>query len=178
MTGAYLTHRKDTDAILGISYHHFGFMVRLFLATHLASSRLIEDRREGLPGDQVKLVPASPNHPSRKFRVIQLWDKDGSITNAEAIENNKTALTPFFNQDGRASNRRRWPAHRKSPLRVDLVEEARKEEEEFQQLLNEVRQYRAKRPEWERGADGLDSLPGENFKEYRARVRPVLHQQW
>jgi hypothetical protein len=178
MTGTYLTHRKDTDTILGISYHHFGFMVRMFLATHLASSRLIEDCREGLPGDQVKLVPTSPNHPSRKFRVIQLWDKDGSIANVEAIENNKTALTPFLNRDERASNRRRWPAHRKSPLRVDLVEEARKEEEEFQQLLNEVGQYRAKRPEWECGADGLDSLPGESFKEYRARVRPVLHQQW
>ncbi len=154
-------------------------MVRIFLATHLASSKVIEDCRNGLPGDQLKLVPTTPNHPSRKFRVIQLWDKGTESTAPGATSNDKTVLTPFITRDLRASNRRRWPSRRASPLKVDLVEEERKEYESYLKTLEEVREYRAQRPAWERGEDdGLDQLPDETMKEYCARVRPRMHQKW
>ncbi len=154
-------------------------MVRLFLATHLATSKLIEDCRDGQSGNQVKLVPTSPNHPSRKFRVIQLWDNDTASVNAEEVATEKTVLTPFINRDWRASSRRRWPVRRKSPLKVDLVEETRKEQNDFRTLLEEVQKHRAELPEWERGADdGLDPLTEETIEAFRNRVRPRLHQKW
>lgn len=169
------------DFVFGISKQYLDFMVRLFLAAHLASSKFIEDRREGLPGDRVKLVPTAPNHPTRKFRVIQLWDRERRpIVNADdEPEEDETVLTRFLNQDARASSRRRWPKRRPSPLRVDLVAEVRKVEEDYNKHRDEVRQYRAHRPEWEQGQDdGLDPLPGETMQAYRNRVRPVLHQKW
>lgn len=165
--------------IFGISWEYLEFMVRMFLATHLASSKVIEDCRNGLPGDQLKLVPTAPNHPSRKFRVIQLWDKGtGSAAAAGATLSGKTVLTPFITRDLRTSNRRRWPSCRASPLKVDLVEEARKVYELYLKTLEEVQQYRAQCPVWECGDDGLDPLPDETMKEYCARVRPRLHQEW
>ena len=166
--------------LFGISKQYLDFMVRLFLATHLASSNFIEDRREGLPGDRMKLIPTAPNHSSRKFRVIQLWDKDSPVVNAEEEpREDETVLTRFLNRDARASSRRRWPTRRPSPLRVDLVAEARKVEEDYNKHLEEVRRYRARRPEWEQGVDdGLDPIPNETMREYGNRVRPILHQKW
>ncbi|ERF69903.1 hypothetical protein EPUS_05447 [Endocarpon pusillum Z07020] len=171
--------QKNKTMIFGISWEYLDFMVRMFLATHLASSKVIGDCRNGLPGDQLKLIPTSPNHPSRKFRVIQLWDKGTRSTAARATTSDKTVLTPFITRDLRTSNRRRWPSRRASPLKVDLVEEARNVYELYLKTLEEVRQYRAQRPVWECGEDdGLDPLPGETMEEYCARVRPRLHQKW
>jgi hypothetical protein len=165
--------------IFDIPYHYLDFMVRMFLAAHLASSKFIEDYRDGRPGDQVKLVPTSPNHPSRKFRVIQLWDHATNVVDGGGTSRDKTVLTPFIKRDERTSNRRRWLASRPSPLKVDLVEQARKEEEQFRKLLEEVRQYRIQTPEWERdGEDGLDPQPGETIEAYCKRVKPRLHQKW
>ena len=164
--------------IFGISFQHLDFMVRLFVATHLASSKVIEDCRYGLPGDQLKLVPTSPDHPSRKFRVIQLWD-NGTATVEDDATSNKTVLTPFLKRDEWTSNKRRWPSHRPSPLKVDLVAEARKLRERYLKTLEEVRQFRAKRPVWEQEADdGLNPIPGETMEAYCGRVRPILHQKW
>jgi hypothetical protein len=165
--------------IFGISYEYLDFMVRLFLATHLVSSKLVEDCRDGLPGDQVKLIPTSPNHPSRKFRVIQLWDKETDIDDAETDSKGKTVLTPFFTRDARASNRRRLPARRPTPLKIDLVEETRKVEQGHQKLLEEIKEHRARQPEWSRGEDdGLDPLPEESIEEFKKRVKTTLHQKW
>lgn len=165
--------------ILWISHHYLALTIRLFLAAHLASSNLIEDCRDGLPGDQVKLIPASSNHPLRKFRVIQLWDKGTNTANAEPTSFDKTVLTPFVSRDSRASNRRRWPARRPSPLRVDLVEEARKIEDKYRKIIEEVENQRAHFSEWEREADdGLNPSPGETMEAYCTRVRPRLHQRW
>lgn len=175
----WLNQYSDKTMIFGISWEYLSFMVRMFLATHLASSKVIEDCRNGLPGDQLKLVPTSPNHPSRKFRVIQLWEKGAKTTAAGATSNDKTVLTPFVTRDLRASNRRRWPSRRASPLKLDLVEEARKVYELYLKTLEEVRQYRAQRPIWEQGQDdGLDPLPDETMEDYCARVGPRMHQRW
>jgi hypothetical protein len=168
--------------VFGISFRYLDFMVRMFLGAHLESSKLIEDCRAGQPGDQLKLIPTSPNHPSRKFRIIQLWDKYTGGTGPQAIEEtskDKTVLTPFITRDQRASNKRRWPCRRPSPLKVDLVEEARKLVERFERTLEEVKQHRAQLSEWERNADdGLDPLPSETMDEYCTRIRPILHQKW
>lgn len=154
-------------------------MIKLYLTTHLASARLIEDRREGLQGDQMKLIPTSPNHPSRKFRIIQLWDNAITDVDEATSKPPKTALTPFITRDWRRSNQRRWPANRPTPLRIDLVEEKRKLEERYHKLREEVQQYRAQRPAWEQDLnDGLDPLPNETMEEYVARVWPVMHQKW
>lgn len=151
----------------------------MFLAAHLASCKVIEDCRDGQLGDQLKLVPTSPNHPSRKFRIIQLWDNAPGTVASGAPKNAETVLTRFITRDRWVSSKRRWPTRRPSPLKVDLMEEARKLCERFQQTLEEVRQDRAKREPWECVADdGLDPLPGETMKEYCTRVRPHNHQRW
>ncbi len=163
-----------------MSYHQLGFMVRMFLAAHLAASKLIEDCRDGLPGDQVKLVPTSPDHPSRKFRIIQLWDKKtGTVKAAPDSEEEKTVLTPFIKQDMGVSTTRRWLNRRPSPLKVELVEEARKLAERWRKILEKVQQYRERFPAWQcDGDDGLDPLPGESVEHYEARVKPLIHQKW
>lgn len=154
-------------------------MVRMVLAAHLASLTLIEDCRAGLQGDQLKLVPTSPDHPSRKFRIIQLWGNNTRTDICGATSKIKTVLTPFVKRDERASNGRRWPARRKSPLKVDLLQEARKLEGEYQASLEEVRQYRARRPAWACGTDdGLDPKPGETIEGYIQKVKQLFHQKW
>lgn len=168
---------KKNAMIFAISYQCLAFVVQMILAAHLASSKLIEDSRAGLPGDQLKLVPTSPNHPSRLYRIVQLRSDETDIL--ETTPEIKTVLTPFLQRDQRSSNRRRWPAHRKSPLRVDLMEETRKLEEVYRKTLEEVRQARTGRPEWYGEADdGLDPQPGETIHAYVKRVKTLLRQKW
>lgn len=159
-------------------------MVEMYLAAHLTASTVIEDSREGLPGDQVKLVPTSPDHPSRKFRVIQLWDKYAGNVHVEAVHaevapTNKTGLTPFMTRDDRASNRRRWLTRRPCHLKDDLVKEESKKAEKYRKTLEEVRKYRSQVPEWQREEDdGLDSYSHETIDEYCTRMKPLFHQKW
>jgi hypothetical protein len=155
-------------------------MVKSFIPDQLKRSKLVEDSRDGLSGDQVKLVPTPPNHPSRKFRIIQLWDSESHAINAvPASERQKTALTPFIEQDLGASCRRRWPVRRPSPLKVDLVEEERKGAEQWQICLEKVRQHRAASQTWEcERKDGLDPGVKETLEEYESRLRPLFSQKW
>lgn len=159
-------------------------MVEMYLATHLTASTTIEDSRKGLPGDQVKLVPTSPDRPSPKFRVIQLWDKYAGTVRAEVTPTNKTptiktGLKPFMTQDDRASNRRRWPARRPCHLKDDLVEEERKKAEKYRKTLEEVQKLRSQVAEWQREEDdGMDPYSHETIDEYCTRMKPLFYQKW
>lgn len=168
---------KKQAMIFAISYQCLALFVQMILAAHLASSKLIEDSRAGLPEDQSKLAPTSPNNPSPVDRIVQSRGDETDVL--ETTPEIKTVLTPFLQRDQRTSNRRRWSVPRKSPLRVDLMEETRKLEEEYRTTLEEVRQSRAKLPKWYVDVDdGLDPQPEETMHAYVKRVKKLLHRKW
>jgi hypothetical protein len=174
--------------IFNISRDALNFMVRMYLAVHLATSKLIEDHRQGLSGDQVKLVPAPPNDAGKKFRVIQLWDKNKGTVKAATEEEKQydAVILHFFDRDSRGSNKRRWPLRRPSPLRVDLVEEARKEGEELRKWIEaakkvdeDVHQYNEGLPQWQReGGEGFSRLPSDTDMQYVRRWKEFRRQKW
>ena len=59
------------------------------------------------------------------------------------------------------------------------MEEARKVEEAFCKVVEEVQQYRAQLADWEKELDdGLDPQADETMEVYCKRVRPLFHQNW
>jgi hypothetical protein len=171
---------------MGISFEYLHCMVTVFLAFHLSSCKIIEDCRKGFQGEHMKLVPTCPNHPTRKFRIIQLWD-DGPIATTKSVKDaaapakkppGETFVTRFRDRSKLASSRRRWLHRRPSILKEDLVPREIALAARYKRVLECVERERANREEWQRKDDGLDSFPAETVKEYCDRVEPPTRQRW
>jgi hypothetical protein len=158
-------------------------MIGLFVAPRLPLCKLVEDCRDGLPGEQMKLVPLCPNHPSKKFRIVQLWGddtatkrntKDVAPVNKPAGE---TVLTRFCTRNKRASNTRRWLRRRPSPLKASL--DVSRLSERYERILAWIEDHQANRQDWEAWDDRLNTLEEETVMDYCDRVeRLTTRQKW
>jgi hypothetical protein len=169
--------------VLGISFEHLDCIIRVFLAACLPLCKVVEDCRDDLPGNQMKLVPLCPDHPSKKFRIIQLWGNENATNRTTRYvapakkEAGDTVLTRFWNQNKGKSSTRRWLRRRPSPLQASL--DVSKLFERYGKILTWIEEHEANRQEWEDWDDRLNTLDDETMMDYCNRVeRLTTRQKW
>jgi len=169
--------------VLDTTFEYLDGIYRDFLGPRLPFCKVIEDSRDGLPGDEMKLVPLCPNHPSKKFRIIQIWGIDTATKKTTEcvapVEKaaGETVLTRFWNRNRKASSTRRWLRRRPSPLKASL--DLSKLFERYDRILNWIEEHQANCQEWEEWDDRLNTLEDETVMDYCDRVeRLTTRQKW